>query len=99
MHILCTISFSLNESNNSPPHRISRPAKLKHGKLKAYDYNERTDRSPSIDRWRDLLGEDMVPHLYLVIRGRMPMSSLGSLLIDMVRRLMGGGLIMLHTGT
>ena len=32
--------------------RISRPAKLKHGKIKAYDYNEQTDRSPSIDRWK-----------------------------------------------
>ena len=55
--------------------------------------NEQIDLHPSIDG-RDLLGEDTAQHLYLVIRGRMPMLSFESLLIDMVRRLMDGGLIM-----
>ena len=35
------------------------------------------DLHPLIDG-RHSLGDDMVPHLYLVIRGRMPMSSLES---------------------
>lgn len=54
--------------------------------------NEQIDLHPLIDG-RHLLGDDMVPHLYLVTRGRMPMLSFESLPIDMVQRLMGGGLI------
>ena len=58
--------------------------------------NEQIDLRPLIDG-RDLLENDMVLHLYLVIRERMPMLSLESLLIDMVRRLTGGGLTMQPT--
>ena len=56
------------------------------------------DLHPLIDG-RHSLGEDMAQHLYLVTRGRMPMLSFESLLIDMVRRLMGGGSITPHMAT
>jgi len=54
---MCTscVLYYLNMNQQLTRHTlncISRPAKLKHGKVKAYDYNERTDRSPSIDRWK-----------------------------------------------
>ena len=54
---------------------------------------EQIDLHPLIDG-RHSLGDDMVPHLFSVTRGRMPMLSLESLQIDMVRRLMDGGSIM-----